>query len=78
MNLPDSRGWVFVVVSILTGLVFLMMLGKPELTKDPLFDSLAGSMVTGGFLVAVNYYFGSSKSSTSKDDVIAKQMDKQP
>lgn len=77
-DLPDTRGFallgLFLLVAFILGLIAL----NPSLASVQLFGTIATSIVTGGFIVALNFFFGSSKGSSDKDATIAKSLDKKP
>lgn len=76
--MPNAQGWALIGLYGLAFYIFSLIAIVPGLSKDELFSVLATAVVSGGLGGALGYYFGSSKSSTSKDDVIAKQLDKAP
>lgn len=79
MNLPDTRGWALIGLFLLTAGVIGALVFKPDLQGNTLFVSIATLIVgSGGLLNAIGFYFGSSQTSTKKDDTIATLSASQP
>ncbi len=78
MQMPDTRGWLVIGLFVLTAFVLSLIALNPQLASIQLFSLLAQGIVVSGLIVAVGYYFGSSKSSSDKDAAISKQLDKGP
>lgn len=76
--MPDTRGFIVLGLFLLVGLVIVLIAINPNLASVQLFGTIATAIVTGGLVVAINFYFGSSKSSGDKDAVLAKELDKTP
>lgn len=78
MQLPDVRGWALLGLFVLVIIVLALLACDTSLKDNQLFETLSTTIVTGGFLGAVNYFFGSSQGSADKDKTISKQIDKEP
>lgn len=75
--MPDTRGYALLGLFLLVALILVLIALNPALASVQLFGTIATAIVTGGFIVALNFYFGSSKGSSDKDATIAKAVDKQ-
>lgn len=71
MNMPDTRGWALVGLFALVFFIFALIAINPDIANVQLFGVLATAVVSGGFGGALGFFFGSTKSSSDKDAVIA-------
>lgn len=79
MTLPDTRGWALIGLFALTAGIIAAIAFKPELQGNTLFVSIATLVVgSGGLLNAIGFYFGSSQTSSKKDDTISTLAGNQP
>lgn len=71
MGAIDTRGWAFIGLFALTAGILAAIALNPALEKNELFSSLSTLIVGGGgFLGAIGFLFGTSKSSAQKDATI--------
>ena len=62
----------------LTVYIFTLIAINPKLAEIQLFGALATVIVSGGLGGAIGFYFGSSQSSSKKDEVVANLASKTP
>ena len=78
MNLPNTQGWALIGLFALTVYIFTLIAINPKLAEIQLFGALATVIVSGGLGGAIGFYFGSSQSSSKKDEVVANLASKTP
>ena len=79
LSWPDTRGWALAALFVTTWFILGLIAWKPDLSNNTMFVTLATLIVgSGGLLNGLGYFYGSSKSSTAKDDTIASMSQKLP
>lgn len=76
MKYPDTRGVLCIGLFALAVMIFALMALVPALGQNDLFKILATSVIQGGLLLCVAFYFGSSKGSADKDATVADAVSK--
>lgn len=75
--MPNAQGWTLIGLFSLTAYIFTLIAIDPKLAEIQLFGALATVVISGGLGGAVGFYYGSSKTSASKDETIKSMVDKQ-
>lgn len=79
MNVNSSKPWwvpdiqsfiaAFLVVSVVA-MTFALLIAPPS-PDNTLLNTVIGGLMTVGFASVISFYYGSSKSSDKKDDVVS-------
>lgn len=68
---PDTQSFIAVFLVMALIAVTVILLFKPDAASSDVVKTLLGGLMTVGFASIISFYFGSSKGSEKKDDVIS-------
>ena len=69
--MPDAQGFVAGSVIILAAVALIYRMGHPSTVDDKILDMMITILYGTALVAIVNFLFGSSRSSQSKDDTLA-------
>jgi hypothetical protein len=70
--LPEVRDLIaLILICAMVGLMFALVLRPVTVPDTPVTNMLIGGFMTVGFSGVIQFYFGSSKGSSAKDDTIS-------
>jgi hypothetical protein len=70
--LLETRDFIAIIlVAAMVGLMFALVLRPTAIPDTPVANIVIGGFMTVGFSAVIQFYFGSSKGSVTKDDTIS-------